>query len=82
MKQEYKEYWDALGVALGCKETREHIDWKVVEEIAKEQITLPVLYHGLWANGRLGLLPQEIQEEWKEITCVTAIREMSRNADL
>lgn len=82
MKQEYKEYWDALGVALGCKEIREHIDWKVVEKITKEQITLPVLYHGLWANGRLGLLPQEIQEEWKEITCVTAIREMSRNADL
>lgn len=82
MKQEYKEYWDALGVALGCKETREHIDWKVVEKIAKEQITLPVLYHGLWANGRLGLIPEKMQEEWKEITCVTAIREMSRNADL
>lgn len=80
MKQEYTEYWKAVGMALGLSE--EAPDWEIVDKYAKEQITLPMLYYGLWEHDRLKLIPKALREEWKKLTCSTAIRETSRRADL
>lgn len=82
MNYEYLEYMNILQAALGFTVPTEHINWESVEHIANKQATLPLIYHGLWKNDLLHILPAQLKETWYNITCCNAMKEASKCNDL
>ena len=82
MNKKYEEYWSALGIALGLNTDEIPLNWNSIAYIACKQRTLPILYHGLWLQGKEALLPDKLRAQMKKDTCYNSVIGFSRRMDL